>query len=272
MRLSSQVRTSTPSKDAPSTRGDRLCRVISVARTSLGASSSISGSNPERVFVLVPGIGMSHRYFLPLAATLAEHGTVHLIEFPGPGWTGPSLASLTPMDSATMIGDLLDQLDVSSCTVIGHSLGAQAATELAVRRPDLVTDVVLIGPAVDTRNQTIPKQGIRLAVNSALESPSLKLLQFADCLRCGPRWYAGQLRTSMTYHLDQWLPHVTQSVLIIRGRRDLVAGHLWCQTLATTARQGVLVDIPKQSHCIHHSAPTTITTEIIEWSLTVTPA
>lgn len=209
---------------------------------------------------------MSRRYFLPLAATLAQHGSVHIIEFPGPGWTGTALPPPTPIDSAMVIDHLLGELGVSSCTVIGHSLGAQAATELAVRRPDLVTDVILIGPAVDTRHQTIPQQGMRLGVNSALESPALKLLQFVDCLRCGPRWYAAQLRSSMTYRLDQRLPLVTQPVVIIRGHRDLVAGHRWCQRLVAKAQHGRLLEIPGESHCVHHSDPSTITDDIFRRS------
>ncbi|MFC3301072.1 alpha/beta fold hydrolase [Arthrobacter agilis] len=73
------------------TLGDRQCRSYFIAYDKGVACSTRDRSEPAAVFVLIHGIGMSHRYFRRLGAVLAAHGDVHLIDLPGYGCekTGP---------------------------------------------------------------------------------------------------------------------------------------------------------------------------------------
>lgn len=110
--------------------------------------------------------------------------------------------------NAEFIGSLLDDIGVSSCTVVGHSMGVQSAAELAIQRPELVSDIVLIGAAIDARRRTLPQQALTLGLNSALEKPLLNAVQSLDVLRCGPRWYLAELAVALTYRLEARLPLV----------------------------------------------------------------
>lgn len=249
------------------TISDRQCRAYPMMRTRAREPGASSGkTTDQRVFVLVHGIGMSHRYFIRLAGVLADHGDTYLIDLPGYGWTHTPAQKMSNLAKADLIGALLDEIGVSSCTVVGHSMGVQSATELAITRPDLVTDLVLIGAAVDAERRTVLQQALRLGINSTLEKPPLNTVQFLDVLRCGPRWYLAELAVALAYRLEERLPLVGKKVLIMRGTRDLIAGTRWSRTLANTAQHGELLEIPGKPHAVHHSDPTTVAAGILDFT------
>jgi pimeloyl-ACP methyl ester carboxylesterase len=246
---------------------DRQCRAYLVERTHPQSASPEGRSTVEPpVFVLVHGIGMSHRYFLRLARSLSEHGRVLVIDLPGSGWTRRPRTNATNAAHAELLATLLDDLGSSGCTVVGHSMGAQAVTELALRRADLVSRVVLIGAAVDERRRTVPQQALALGLNSILERPLLNLVQAADVLRCGPRWYLAQLGVAMTYRLEDRLPLVTQPVLVLRGSRDIVSGTRWSRSLADSSQDGALMVVAGRPHAVHHSSPALVAEHITSFT------
>lgn len=61
------------------TVGDRQCRAYMIRHRGRTGAPVESGQRPVPVFVLIHGIGMSHRYFKRLAALLSEHGDTYLI-------------------------------------------------------------------------------------------------------------------------------------------------------------------------------------------------
>ncbi|MBJ2122629.1 alpha/beta hydrolase [Arthrobacter sp. MSA 4-2] len=215
------------------------------------------------VVVLIHGIGMSHRYFQRLGDQLSAHGRVVLLDLSGSGSTKTPTAGMTNAAKAESVGALLDEIGVASCVVIGHSMGVQSATELALRHPDLVSRLVLIGAAVGARRRTIANQTSTLAANNFLERPLLNFIQFTDVLRCGPRWNSAEREVAMAHPLEQRLPVLKQPVLVLRGSRDLVAGSTWSRALAETARNGELAEIGGANHSVHHSASEAVTARIL---------
>ncbi|MBG6179661.1 alpha/beta fold hydrolase [Arthrobacter sp. CAN_A1] len=250
------------------TIGDRECRAYPLMHTGVSTAGSVTGDpTAQRTFVFIHGIGMSHRYFTRLSTVLAEHGDTYLIDLPGYGWTGRPAKKLTNPANAELIGTLLDDIGVGPCVVVGHSMGVQSATEMAISRPDLVSSLVLIGAAVDAKQRTILRQAPRLAFNSALEKPLLNSSQFLDVVRCGPRWYITELAVAMAYRLEERLPMVKQAVLVMRGTRDPIAGSRWSRSLAESALRGDLLEIEGSPHAVHHSAPEAVGAGIIDFVL-----
>jgi pimeloyl-ACP methyl ester carboxylesterase len=105
--------------------------------------------SPGLVFVLLHGIGMSHRYYRKLQALLAEHGDTLAIDLPGFGGTPTPDRQLSVADYAVHTAAVLQKMVAGPAVLVGHSMGTQFATELAVQRPDLVSHVALLGPVVD---------------------------------------------------------------------------------------------------------------------------
>lgn len=210
------------------------------------------GSGP--VFVLLHGIGMSHRYYRRLQILLARHGDTYSIDLPGFGATPRPDRQLSVPDYAAIIASTLQKMGASRVVVIGHSMGTQFATELAVQHPDLVSHVVLLGPVVDPARRTIRQQSLALGLDSLMESPVGNAIVFTDYARSGLRWYLTELPVMMSYDLEARLRLVTQPVLVIRGSRDPVASRPWCHKLAATAPDGRFLEIPGKPHIVQHGA------------------
>ncbi|WP_104046117.1 alpha/beta fold hydrolase [Arthrobacter sp. ZGTC412] len=204
------------------------------------------------VFVLLHGIGMSHRYYRRLQALLARHGDTHAIDLPGFGGTPTPDRQLSVADYAHHTAATLEKMGASRVVLIGHSMGTQFATELAVQRPDLVSHVVLLGPVVDPERRTVRQQTLTLGLDGLKESPMGNAIMFADYVRSGLRWYLTELPVMMTYALETRLALVHQPVLIIRGSRDPVAPRNWCEKLAATAPNGRFLEIPGKPHIVQH--------------------
>ncbi len=149
--------------------------------------------------------------------------------------------------------------------VVGHSMGVQSATELAIERPDLVSTLILIGAAIDVKQRTVLRQAPRLMFNSMLEKPLLNGSQFLDVLRCGPRWYVTELAVAMAYKLEERLPLAEQPVLIMRGTRDPIAGFRWSRSLTDSAQNGELIEISGSPHAVHHSNPAVVAARMIDF-------
>lgn len=220
------------------------------------------------VFVLLHGIGMSHRYYRRLQIVLARHGDTYSIDLPGFGATPRPDRQLSVPDYAAIIAATLQKMGATRVVVIGHSMGTQFATELAVQHPDLVSHVVLLGPVVDAARRTIRQQSLTLGLDSLMESPVGNAIVFTDYARSGLRWYLTELPVMMSYDLEARLGLVPQPVLVIRGSRDPVAPRPWCHKLAATAPNGRFLEIPGKPHIVQHGAAAATAAGILALALT----
>jgi 3-oxoadipate enol-lactonase len=95
---------------------------------------------------------MSFSSFMAAAVTDAFGRTT---SHPSRPRTGPPVAdwSVHTEDAAALI----TSLDVAPVAVVGHSAGSIVALELAVRRPELVSRLVLLDPAFASRRNVTPK-------------------------------------------------------------------------------------------------------------------
>jgi pimeloyl-ACP methyl ester carboxylesterase len=206
-------------------------------------------------FVMVHGIGVSHRYFLRLRDVLRNAGDTLVFDLPGFGASSRPREAWSVERYATFIAHVLDTLGLDNVVLIGHSMGAQFATEVAAVRPELVSHLVLIGPVTDPRRATAVQQGLALARDSLKEPVMGNLIVFWDYVRCGPRWYLSELPPMLEYRTDLALRRVTAPTLVVRGGRDPVAGREWCALLASQAATGSLVEVGRYRHLSQFSAP-----------------
>jgi len=230
--------------------------------SSTPADAAAASSTP---FVLVHGIGMSHRYLRRLATELAPHGTVHSLDLPGFGGTATPTKALSVEDHAILLGRLLDRIDVPRAVLVGHSMGAQLVTELARIRPDLAEAIVLVGAVTDPTRANAFTQGRDLARDSLRESPLGNFLTIAAYVRCGPRWFLATLPTMLDYRTDLALAAVRAPTLVLRGDHDPVSRQNWCRTLADAAPSGELVAIAGKRHLVQFTAAAQTAAAIIDF-------
>ena len=217
------------------------------------------------VFVLVHGIGMSHRYLARLHSALRAHGTVVSVDLPGFGGLPKPPHDLDVPLMAGALGGLLDAMETGPVVLVGQSMGTQWVVELAARRPDLTRAVVLIGPVADEHRRTVLQQTGSLALDTLGEPFGANVLVFTDYLRCGPRWYLTQLRHMLGYAIEDRIVQVNVPLLIVRGSRDPIASREWCRRLRAAARHAALVEIPGRVHNAQHSAPRAVSSAILHF-------
>jgi pimeloyl-ACP methyl ester carboxylesterase len=99
------------------------------------------------VVVMIHGAGMDRTVWSLQARYLAHHGRAVLaLDLPGHGKSaGPALRSIAHM--ADWVAELLDKLQISQAALVGHSMGALIALDLAGRRPERVRALALLGVA-----------------------------------------------------------------------------------------------------------------------------
>jgi pimeloyl-ACP methyl ester carboxylesterase len=109
-----------------------------------------SGAKPTHVYLAGLLAGSTGLYpSLIYGSELACYHTL-MPDFLGCGYSDrPSDFGYTIDEYADSITYLLDQLQVTGCTVIGASMGGAAAITLATKRPDLVGRLVLAEGVLD---------------------------------------------------------------------------------------------------------------------------
>lgn len=229
--------------------GSNGCRAREVDLPLTGATANVfttpgPGTPDAPVFVLVHGIGMSHRYFNRLHSELAGSGTVHSVDLPGFGRSPKPRDGVTIEQYADYLGELLPLLSATPVVLVGHSMGAQFATETAAAHPSLVSHLVLIGSVTDPARGSLLNQALDLGRDTLKEPVAGTLIVMGDYLRCGPRWYLTTLRPMLAYRTDQRLRAVRAPTLVIRGEDDPVCRRDWAAQLAAEAPAGRLLELP----------------------------
>lgn len=223
------------------------------------------------VIVLLHGIGMSHRYFEPLRRMLAIDAHVVSIDLPGFARLPKPPHDLDIARMADLLAKLMPSASERASVVVGHSMGAQWAVELAVRHPARVSMLVGIGPVTDAAHRDLGAQGRALAIDTLRESPLSNVVVFTDYLRTGVRWYLRQVRHMLGYRLEDRVRELTVPLLLIRGGIDPVSGREWCRSIRDWAARSRLIEIPRAPHVAQRSSPRAVASAILahiddEWA------
>ena len=189
------------------------------------------------MIVLLPGLGVAQRYFDRLARELDDELLRPTLDQPAP--------------IAALAEDVESQLTRPS-VVVAQSMGCQVATVLAVRRPDLVERLVLIGPTVDPRARSVLRQALRLALDAWYEPPSLVATVVREYVRHGG---VRQARYAVSDRIEERLPLVAAPTVVVRGANDPICPAGWARTAADLLPAGRLVTIAGAAHAAHASHP-----------------
>nr|AGU11686.1 Alpha/beta hydrolase family [uncultured organism] len=206
---------------------------------------SSQGTGPG--ILLVHGIGTSRRYFAPLADCLAATHHVVAPDLPGFGKSGRPRPALSISGQAAAMESVIEEAGLHRPLLVGHSMGAEVVTELAVRNPGLARGIVLIGPVVDPSAPTAVRQAARLAHDVLGEPVRFNAVVLWDYLRGGPRSFFGTLPHMLSYPLEEKLAKVSEPIVLVRGVRDPIAPRAFFQRLRDRTGAEV-VEIPDARH------------------------
>ena len=138
----------------------------------------LPGSEPPLVFLA--GLGGAATAVFPRVVRAAPLSAYRAII---PDWLGcgfsdrPEMFGYTISDHADTITQLLDDLQVTACTVIGHSMGGAVAITLAAQRPDLVGRLILAEANLDAGGGAFSRSVAEVPEDEFVRHGYLRLLQ-----------------------------------------------------------------------------------------------
>ena len=198
-----------------------------------------AAAESPRPFVLVHGIGVSSRYFQPLAARLARLGPVWVVDLPGYGASPKPPRHVTLEDHAEVLSEFLERAGIHNPVVVGHSMGSQVVSVAAHRHPELVDRLVMLGPTTDDRRRSVAQQSWSLFVEMLKAPWSAKWVVGSDYLfRCGIPYYIRQLPNLIDDRPEDRMPQLPMPVLVVRGDGDPICPPRWTRHLASLAPEG----------------------------------
>ncbi|HVM68493.1 MAG TPA: alpha/beta hydrolase [Gaiellaceae bacterium] len=190
--------------------------------------------------VLLHGLGVGQRYFEPLAREL------------GGAPLRPDLRRPEPMgELAARVERLLD----GPALLVANSMGCQVAVEVAVRRPQLVRGLVLVGPTVDPRARSFARQLARLLATAWYEPLRLVAIVVVDYFTLGPIDTLRQARHALAHPIEERLPGVQAPTVVVRGAHDRLCPEPWARAAVERLPEASLVTVAGAGHAAHFSHP-----------------
>ena len=206
-------------------------------------------------FVLVPGIGVSSRYFGPAAAELAKRGVVYLVDLPGYGAAPDPKKDVTIPEHAAVLAQFLAKAGHALPVLVGHSWGAQVVSQLVVDNPGLIDRLVLMAPTLRPEARTFWRS-IGLLLRDGLREPwRVNLIATGDYLfRCGIPYGMRQMPHLLGDRIEDRLGRIGATTLVMRGDRDPIVTPEWCARV-TSLVPGARKATVEGAHVVMYTDP-----------------
>lgn len=203
------------------------------------------GEQTHPDFVLVHGIGVSSRAYGPMAALLAKHGDVHLVDLPGYGRSPKPSKNLSIEEHADVLAEYLRERNLDHPVLVGHSMGTQVVADLAARYPDLVDHLVLIAPVMTPDGRSALRAVKQFVKNAKHEPLPMTLVAVTDYLfRSGLPYSLAQTRHLLNEVIEDVVPEIAARTLVICGTKDAVSPPEWGKQLAEHLPNGSFASVP----------------------------
>lgn len=199
--------------------------------------------------VMIHGIASCWQMWLETIPAVARHRRVIAVDLPGFGASELPAEPISMTVFARTVDALCDQLELGPVAVFGHSMGGFTGAEMAIRHPDRVERLALVGAAGLAIARTRTQPGLALlrglialtprnpaVLTAQLRRPAGKHHMFAGVIRHPTKissdLLAEQLRrfprpgilpafASMTgYDYRDRVPEIACPTLIVHGRND----------------------------------------------------
>ncbi|BDZ39867.1 alpha/beta fold hydrolase [Microbacterium suwonense] len=206
------------------------------------------GTGP-RPIVLLHGIGMGRSVYIDFVQQLSKRGGHRVIgiDLPGFGEAPEPARTLTMERHADLVAAFLRTKGITDAVVLGHSMGSQIATEVAVRHPEVLSALILAGPTVNSAARSIRMQAGYLLRDLISERPVVLWRGAREYLRGGPHLIR-KIRATVVHEPEKAYPRVHVPTLVVRGSRDPLAPMTWCREIVDTVPDARFEEIPDHGH------------------------
>jgi 3-oxoadipate enol-lactonase len=249
----------------------------------IGLNYEQAGSGPD--LVLIPGLGASVNAWYAQLKGLSPVLRVTAVDLRGHGLSekppGPYNLSLF----ATDVAALMQHLDLGPAVVVGSSMAALIAVELAATHPQRVAALVLVGgfPVLGAAGRERMEERARIAETEGMgplgdtvastalgahthqTQPALVGLFRQGLLANDPRAYAASCRALVEADITPRLGRIQCPALILLGSQEQVAPLPAARALKTGIPQARLEVIPNAGHLPFLEQPAAFNAAILEF-------
>jgi 3-oxoadipate enol-lactonase len=225
-----------------------------------------------KVVVLVHGLGGTTSFYEPLVPALSERFRLVRYDFDGHGrspLTGPLSMPALAEDLAAVIASV-----GAPAHVIAHSMGTLVAQQLAATRPELIDELVLLGPvraqaepakeATRGRAATVREKGMVAVADTIVTAGTAEAARQANPILAGAvremllgqdaEGYA-QACEALAAAGNPDLTAVTARVLLLTGTEDKVSPPATSEAMAQEIKDATTATTPDTAHWTVTEAP-----------------
>ncbi|MGE3267334.1 MAG: alpha/beta fold hydrolase [Chloroflexota bacterium] len=229
--------------------------------------------------VLLHGLGVSGAVWQGIGRLLSETGRLVAPDLRGHGESDKPSAGYLPRDYVGDISALLAHEPSRPLAVIGHSLGAVIAAQLAAERPELMTRLILVDPPFDatrSREHIRNVEQLRHKGPGPLEAELLRrepgmgdlyAKALANLYRAAADGaFQAVLRAEPGFPAVQSvLGSIKAETLIVAAdpAQDAALGAEAAEQVVAALAHGTLVTIPGSRHAVHASRPREFAHEVL---------
>ena len=215
--------------------------------------------------ILVHGLGVSSRYMMPLARLLAAERSVYAIDLPGFGRSEKPRRALNLTEQANALIAWMGETKIACAVLLANSIGCQIVIDIALARPDLVERIILVSPMGDAQAQTVFKQYLRLLLDIPREPLSLSLIALKDYLWAGLGRVAATFASALEDKVEEKLPGVRHSTLVVRGERDPLVSERWAEEVTRLLPRGRLLVFERAAHGVNYNSPERLARAVLDF-------
>lgn len=200
------------------------------------------------VFVLTHGIGMGRAVYTEVGEELSGRGRVLAVDLPGFGDSPEPGTAASLKETAEVVARFIRDETKGGVVLVGHSMGTQIVSEVALHHPELVEALVLIAPTVNRYERTALRQGLRMMQDLTGEGPKVLLLGLWQYVKTSPLWFINKLRFMLDHQLEHICSGISTPTLVLRGETDRVCPRRWVQEIADAFPHGEMREIKERGH------------------------
>lgn len=231
--------------------------------------------------VLLHGLGVSGAVWQGVGRLLGSLAQLVAPDLRGHGESDKPSAGYLPRDYVGDIAALLAHESARPLAVIGHSLGAVVAAQLAAERPELMSRVILVDPPFDagrTREHIEVVARLRHAEPGALEAELMRrepgmgeayAKAIASLYRTAADGaFQAVLRSEPGFPVAvAALPNIKIETLVIAAdpALDAALGPEAAERVGESLQHGRVLTIPGARHAVHASKPREFTRAVREF-------
>lgn len=241
-----------------------------------------TGDGPD--VILLHGVGLDASMWDRCLPTLSESCRVTTVDLPGHGGSPPAAERVTLADLAVDVVEVLDEVGAESVHVVGFSLGALVAQQLALTHPGRMASLALVSSVADRspaeRDAVLARLGTASSDHAATvdaavdrwfsppwraQDPDLVEAIRKTMLAVDHTSYLACYRVFATADEQLWpqLPRIACPTLVVTGAEDTGSTPDMTHRLAGAMPGAVALVVPGARHLLPLEEPAALTHAVL---------